>query len=239
MNSSNNGGVAMSVMDYQSANFGTGDEGGVSARKAWFFLPTGTVALAYNISGVAGETLQHFSRWFEGKPYYCLKDGGVTAPANEIVTTLEQSLLANPGGDMGSGSIVSIGTGAGAPTVVPPGNSSVPAGHWVHHDGKVYTPIDMPSSRRRGRSRRNSSRSSGGDVKLETGVRLAAGLRSMRARQRNGWRINFVASFLLEASHGPVPTGVNFAYAVLPGSGSKQRRRHGWCFQGVHEGHRQ
>lgn len=51
----NTSSVAMSVMDYQSANFGTGDEGGVSAHKAWFFVPTGTVALAYNISGVAGE----------------------------------------------------------------------------------------------------------------------------------------------------------------------------------------
>ena len=48
-------GVALSVMDYQSANFGDGDQGGVSAHKAWFFLPMGTIALAYNISGMAGK----------------------------------------------------------------------------------------------------------------------------------------------------------------------------------------
>ena len=25
-------------------------------------------------------------------------------------------------------------------------NSSVPSGHWVHHDGRVYTPLTVPSS---------------------------------------------------------------------------------------------
>jgi hypothetical protein len=110
----------MSVMDYRSGNFGTGDEGGVSAQKAWFFLPTGTLALAHNISGAA-------------------------APASEIVTTLEQSLLVNPGGDMGGGRVVSIGAVGGKPTVVAEGNSSVPAGHWVHHDGMVYAPVATPA----------------------------------------------------------------------------------------------
>ena len=116
-----NGSVAMSVMDYSSASFGGGDEGGVSAQKAWFFLPTGTVALARNISGSA-------------------------APASRISTTLEQSLRFNPGGDMGGGGAVSTGMAGGAATPVSVVNSSVPSGHWVHHDGRVYTPLTVPSS---------------------------------------------------------------------------------------------
>ena len=183
--STNSSGVAMSVMDYQSANFGAGDEGGVSARKAWFFLPTGTVALSHNITGMA-------------------------APAAEIVTTLEQSLLANPGGDMGGGSTVSIGGGsAGAPTVVPPGNSSVPAGHWVHHDGKVYTPIETPAS------------GAAAPWKLETGVRSGSWMAINEGLDNatDGETVSLPV-FLLEASHGPAPAGVSFAYAVLPGVGT-------------------
>ena len=116
-----NGSVAMSVMDYSSASFGGGDEGGVSAQKAWFFLPTGTIALARNISGSA-------------------------APASRISTTLEQSLRFNPGGDLGGGGAVSTGMAGGAATPVSVANSSVPSGHWVHHDGRVYTPLTVPSS---------------------------------------------------------------------------------------------
>ena len=33
----------------------------------------------------------------------------------------------------------------GVPSVLAVGNSSVPAGHWVHHDGVVYTPLTLPT----------------------------------------------------------------------------------------------
>lgn len=175
-----NGSVAMSAMDYSSASFGTGDEGGVSAQKAWFFLPMGTVALAHNISGVA-------------------------SPAVEIVTTLEQSLLSNPGGDMGGGSVVSIGSGSGAPTVVSEANSSVPIGHWVHHDGKVYTPLATPTE---------------DEWRLEIGDRSGSWMTINEGLDNttDGETLE-IPVFLLDVSHGPKPEGESLAYAVLPGVG--------------------
>ena len=181
-----NGSVAMSVMDYSSASFGGGDEGGVSAQKAWFFLPTGTVALARNISGSA-------------------------APASRISTTLEQSLRFNPGGDMGGGGAVSTGMAGGAATPVSVANSSVPSGHWVHHDGRVYTPLTVPSS---------DDSTAGAEWLLEIGDRsgswteINAGLDN----KTDGASLTLPV-FLLEASHGAAPAGADLAYAVLPGVG--------------------
>lgn len=208
-------GVALSVMDYQSANFGDGDQGGISAHKAWFFLPMGTIALAYNISGVAGEC--HKYRQSVACTVLKIGDAFVTAPAAEIVTTLEQSLLANPGGNMGGGSTVCVGAGAGAPTVVPPGNSTVPAGHWVHHDGKVYTPIETPEP--------EGGTTTVAEVpatwKLETGVRSGSWMTINGGLDNTtDGEVISLPVFLLEATHGPTPTGVSFAYAVLPGIGA-------------------
>lgn len=139
----------------------------------------------------------------------------MTAPASEIVTTLEQSLLANPGGDMGGGSTVSIGMGStGAPTTVPLGNSSVPAEHWVHHDGKVYTPIKTPQPTAQAAPTQSAP------WKLETGMRSGSWLAINEGLDKatDGENISLPV-FLLEASHGSAPTGANFAYAVLAGVG--------------------
>lgn len=143
----------------------------------------------------------------------------MTAPAAEIVTTLEQNLLANPGGDMGGGSTVSIGAGSGAPTVVAAGNSSVPAGHWVHHDGKVYTPIEIPQAAEVAGA--TTSAAVAATWKLETGVRTGSwtAINGGLDNATDGATVSLPV-FLLEASHGPSPTGVNFAYAVLPGVGA-------------------
>eukprot|EP01043_Picozoa_sp_COSAG02_P119275 COSAG02_NODE_55927_length_288_cov_0.608466_2_plen_71_part_01 len=57
--------------------------------------------------------------------------------------------------------------------------------------------------------------------KLETGVRSGSWLAINGGLDNatDGGMISLPV-FLLEASHGPAPTGVNFAYAVLPGVGA-------------------
>jgi hypothetical protein len=40
------GSVAASAMDYRSARFGGGDDGGVRARKAWSFQPRASLSLS-------------------------------------------------------------------------------------------------------------------------------------------------------------------------------------------------
>jgi hypothetical protein len=74
------GRVALSVMDFESSDFGGGDSGGIAAHKAWFFLPEGALALVHNVTATAdmatvATTLDQ-----------CLLDVGIGAGDSAVVT---------------------------------------------------------------------------------------------------------------------------------------------------------
>ena len=135
-----------------------------------------------------------------------------------ISTTLNQCLLSGGGGGSTlGGTTVTIGSGkqgGGSSTVVPAGAAgsaptkhTVPSGSWVHHHGIVYAPLDTQPP--------NTTSSV---WSLELGERVGSWMTINEGLDPTEYNHTVrLPVFLLSASHGPSPTGVDFGYAVLPG----------------------
>jgi chondroitin AC lyase len=182
--------VALSVMDYQSADFGAVDPGGISAHRAHFFLPTGVLSLVQNVT---------------------LRPSNKTSSV-DIVTTVQQCILRGGSGAPPIGGGLVIVGDAKSSIVVGDGKHAVPNSSWVHHAGVVYFPAALPQHD-------NGASESSSSWSLELGERsgswhsINAGLDPSDELDNQTIRLPI---FLLQASHGATPDQAALGYATLP-----------------------
>eukprot|EP01052_Picozoa_sp_SAG31_P030538 SAG31_NODE_3138_length_4632_cov_2.290315_4_plen_825_part_00 len=184
------GRVALSVMDYRSANYGSADPGGISAHKAHFFLPNGVLSLVQNVT---------------------LSTGGLNKTAVDIVTTIQQCILrGGSGAPPIGGASVTVGDKHSS-SVVGDGKHAIPNnGSWIHHGGVVYFPVALPQ---------DSGARESASWSLELGERsgswhsINAGLDPSVELDNETIRLPI---FLLQASHGAAPNQASLGYATVP-----------------------